>query len=111
VLQLGPHPWIDDLRLTFGGGKRFLALALVSGPAFGGPGGWWAKARSIVVPLGLAVLFVVEPVGALVTQSTGSVVVWAGEITFGIVAVLLVVWLAPRGFVSGSEGVLGAVVE
>ena len=98
VLQLGPHPWIVDLRLTFDGGKKFFVLALLSGPVLGGLGGWWARTKSIVVPMGIAILFVLEPIIAMATRSSGSAVVWAGEVMVGIVAVLLLVRFAPRDF-------------
>jgi hypothetical protein len=100
VLQLGPHPWIVDLRLTFDGGKRFFVLALLSGPVLGGLGGRWARTKSIMVPIGLAILFVLEPIVALATRSSGSAVVWAGEVTVGIVAVLLIIRFAPKGVAS-----------
>lgn len=97
VLQLGPHPWIVDMRLAFDGGKKFFVLAILSGPAFGLLGCWWAKTRSIVVPIGMAILFVLEPFAALATQSSGSAVVWAGEVAVGVVAVLAIVGFAPKG--------------
>jgi hypothetical protein len=79
VLQLGPHPWIVDLRLALDGGKKSFALAILSGPVFGSLGSWWAKTKSIVVPIGMAILFVLEPIAAMATRSSGSAVVWAGK--------------------------------
>jgi hypothetical protein len=100
VLQLGPHPWIVDLRLTFEGGQRFFVLALLSGPVFGGLGAWWTKTRSLLIPLGVATLFMLEPVAAVCTRSSGSPAVWAGEVAVGIAAVFLVVRFAPKRVVS-----------
>ena len=96
VLQLGPHPWIVDLRLAFDGGKKFFVLAILSGPAFGLLGSWWAKSKSIVVPIGMAILFVLEPFAALATQSSGSAVVWVGEVAVGVAGILAIVRFSPK---------------
>jgi hypothetical protein len=96
VLRLGPHPWIVDLRLAFEGGKKFFVFAILSGPVFGWLGRWWVKSKSMVVPIGMALLFVLEPFAALATRSSGSAVVWVGEVAVGIAAVLVVVRFTPK---------------
>jgi hypothetical protein len=78
VLQLRPHPWIIALHLTFDGGKTFFVFATLSGPALGWLDSWWTRSKSLVVPIGLAVLFVLEPFAALATRSSGSPV-WVGK--------------------------------
>ncbi len=96
ILQLGPHPWIVDLRLAFDAGKRFFVLASLSGPAFGWIGSWWAKTKSLVVPIGMALLFVLEPFAVLAAKSSGSAIVWTGEAVLGLVGVLAIVRFAPK---------------
>jgi hypothetical protein len=96
VLQLGSHPWIVDLRLTFEGGRRFFVLALISRPVFGALGGWWEKTNSIMAPMVVAALFVLEPIFAMATRSNGSTIVWASEMVVVISAVLLIARFAGR---------------
>jgi hypothetical protein len=96
VLQLGPHPWFVDLRLAFDGGKKFFVVGVFSGPAFGWLGSWWAKTKSIVVPIGMAILFILEPIAALTTQASGSAAVWTGEVAVGIAGVLAIARSAPK---------------
>lgn len=96
VLQLGPHPWIVDLRLTFNGGTKVFILALVSGPVFGGLGGWWAKTGSNLAPLVVAALFILEPIFGIVMRSNGSTIVWVVEILVGISAAFMIVRFAPE---------------
>jgi len=57
---------------------------------------WWARTKSIVVPIGMAILFILEPFAALATQSSGSAVVWMGEMAVGVAAVLAIVRFAPK---------------
>ena len=96
VLELGPHPWVVDLRLAVEGGKTFFVLAIFSGPAFGWLGGLWARTKSVVVPIGMAILFILEPFAFLATKSSGSAVVWLGEVAVGVAAILAIVRFAPR---------------
>ena len=99
VLHLGPHPWLDDLRLSFGGFGYFFPFALVSGPLFGALGGWWRQTRSRVVAVLVAAMFVLEPFA--VTAYDGSLYtsdgpVWAGEVLVGFVGCTLAGWRTRR---------------
>jgi hypothetical protein len=96
VLQLGPHPWLVDLRPTFEGGKHFFVLALVSGPVFGGLGGWWASRRSLVAPLLVAALFVLEPAFAILYGAPGTGIVWLAEILVGVLGAGVAIRLSRR---------------
>jgi Family of unknown function (DUF6518) len=102
VLQLGPHSWTDDLRLTVGAGRMFFALAIVSGPFFGAIGAWWNRTHSTWLAVLVAALFVVEPLtswlyGSLQHRTaTGLAPVWFGEIALGVCACVATATLAPR---------------
>jgi Family of unknown function (DUF6518) len=92
VLQLGPHTWTDDLRLTVGAGRMFFALAVMSGPFFGAIGAWWNRTRSRWLAVLVAALFVLEPLASwlygLVAHRTASGLapVWFGELALGVCA-------------------------
>jgi Family of unknown function (DUF6518) len=92
VLQLGPHAWTDDLRLTVGAGRMFFALAIVSGPFFGAIGAWWNRTHSRWLAVLIAALFVFEPLvswlyGSLQHRTaSGLAPVWFGEIALGVCA-------------------------
>jgi hypothetical protein len=102
VLQLGPHSWTDDLRLTVGAGRMFFALAIVSGPFFGAIGAWWNRTHSTWLAVLVAALFVVEPLtswlyGSLQHRTaTGLAPVWFGEIALGVCACVATATLAQR---------------
>lgn len=96
VLQLGPHPWVVDLRLAVDGGRRFFLLALLSGPVFGALGTWWRRTGLVVIPLAVAALFILEPIAQLALRSSGSGAVGAGEILVGTLAAVLIIRFTPK---------------
>jgi hypothetical protein len=51
VLDLGPHPWYTDLKLTLGSGRVYETWGLLTGALYGALGGLWAS-RSLLVGLG-----------------------------------------------------------
>jgi Family of unknown function (DUF6518) len=91
VLDLGPHPWLVDLRLAVEGGRMYVALALLSGPMFGALGASWQRRRPLALGIAVASLLVFEPVAWLLYQrGADSVVasyplVWAAEVSLGVV--------------------------
>jgi uncharacterized protein DUF6518 len=88
VLHLGPHPWLDDLRLAFGNGY-FFRFAALSGPLLGALGAVWQRTRSRPLGVLVAALLVLEPFAWLAyygSFSTGDVPVWAAEVVVGLVA-------------------------
>jgi hypothetical protein len=100
VLDLGPHAWLVDLRLSVAAGRRYFLLGLLSGPVCGAFGAWWTArdARSLAGPV--AALLVLEPVASWVQQAavggdhTGQPGVWAGELLLGVG---VGAWAATRG--------------
>src|SRR4051812_30919620 len=46
VLDLGPHPWYVDLRLTLGSGHVYETWGIASGALYGVLGGIWAARRT-----------------------------------------------------------------
>jgi len=97
VLRLGPHPWLVDLRLAFGGGY-FFKFAMLSGPAFGALGARWQTTRSRSLGVLVAALFVFEPFAWMSYYGgvyTSDASVWAVEVAVGLAACALVV-LRPR---------------
>lgn len=95
VLDLGPHPWPQDLVLTVEAGKRYFLLGLVSGPIFGALGGWWQRRQSALVGVLIAGLLVAEPFAWLLYEATsrGHFIdhpkVWVVEGFVGLVACIL----------------------
>jgi hypothetical protein len=97
VLQLGPHPWLVDLRLAFGAGY-FFKLAMLSGPAFGVLGARWQTTRSRSLGVLVAALLVFEPFASMAYYGgryTSEASVWAVEVAVGLAVCALVV-LRPR---------------
>jgi hypothetical protein len=102
VLGLGRHSWLEDVRLTFAGG-RYFQLALLSGPVFGALGGLWQ--RSCWRPLGVLVggVLALEPLVWLAYERAGHAIytsdtaVWAVEVAVGVCAAAVAATVArPR---------------
>jgi hypothetical protein len=102
VLQLGPHAWTDDLRLTVGAGRMFFAQAIVSGPFFGAIGAWWNRTHSRWLAVLVAALFLFEPLASWLYESaqhrasSASAPVWLGELTLGVCACAITAALTRR---------------
>jgi len=52
--------------------------------------------RPPIDPIGMAIRFVLEPFAALATQSSGSAVVWVGEVAVGVAGILAIVRFSPK---------------
>jgi hypothetical protein len=102
VLDLGPHPWLVDLRLAVEGGRMYMALALLSGPMFGALGAIWQRQHSAMLGVAVASLLVFEPAAWLLYQRgvdsivVGYPLVWAVEVGFGILGCRLAFLRARR---------------
>jgi hypothetical protein len=102
VLDLGPHPWLVDLRLAVEGGRMYLALALLSGPLFGALGAIWQRRHAAALGVAVASLLVFEPAAWLLYQRgvdsivVGYPLVWAVEVAFGILGCRLAFLRARR---------------
>lgn len=71
VLDLGPHPWYVDLRLTAGHVYVYEKFGVLSGALYGALGALWASRRSRVAGVALGLAFVAEPLIVLVLWRSG----------------------------------------
>jgi hypothetical protein len=101
VLDLGPHPWLVDLRLAVEGGRTFFALGLLSGPVFGAVGAaWQRRGRPTVLGVLVASSLVFEPLGWLAYEKgrpsgyASDATVWGAEVLLGVVACVVAMRLA-----------------
>ena len=100
VLDLGPHPWYIDLKLTVGTVNVYEKWGLLSGSLYGALGAVWASRRLMAAPIALGLAFVAEPLIVLLLVRAG---VWGGgglldhswmwmaEVLLGVGAIALVV--------------------
>jgi Family of unknown function (DUF6518) len=106
VLDLGPHPWWDDLRLAVEGGRLYFALAILGGPTFGALGAWWRRRQGALVGVLtgvlVAALMVFEPLAwfaygrAQDTSFPINPAVQGGEVVIGFGACILAGVVARR---------------
>jgi len=75
ILDLGPHPWYIDLRLTLGSGHLFEAWGLLSGSIYGALGGMWASRSLVAAPVAVGLAFICEPLIVLILVRAG---IWGG---------------------------------
>ncbi len=61
ILDLGPHSWTTDLRLTLGSGRVYETWGLLSGLVYGALGGLWASRSLRVAPIAVGLAFICEP--------------------------------------------------
>jgi hypothetical protein len=103
ILDLGPHPWYIDLKLTAGSVNIYEKWGVFSGAVYGALGGLWATRRSVWAAAAVGLAFVVEPTITLVTSRAG---LWGGgglldyawmgvgEVVLGLTAIAYVIRLA-----------------
>jgi uncharacterized protein DUF6518 len=105
VLDLGPHPWYTDLRLTLGSGRLYETWGLLSGAIYGALGGMWASRWLPAAPVAVGLAFVGEPLIVFFLWRAG---IWGGgglllhypwmwitEVLLGLGAITFVVAKAP----------------
>jgi hypothetical protein len=82
-------PWLSSI-------SPWLALALVFGALFGYLGARWGESRWLVAGLGLALAFLLEPLGWLVLHGRfwPPYAVWIAEVAVGAA---LLAWVATSG--------------
>ena len=106
VLDLGPHPWWIDLRLTLGSGRLYEKWGVASGVLYGGLGALWATRRLAIALVAVCLAFVCEPtIVWLATQAGvwggGGLLdyrwMWISEVLVGLVGMSLVLRLRTRG--------------
>lgn len=61
ILDLGPHPWYVDLKLTLGTLNVYERWGFLSGAVYGALGAVWAARRSLLAASALGVAFLAEP--------------------------------------------------
>jgi hypothetical protein len=105
VLDLGPHPWYVDLRLTLGSGRLYEKWGILSGVLYGTLGALWTSRRLAIAPLAVCLAFVCEP--AIVWFATRARVwgggglldyrwIWVSELLVGLAGVTFVLVVADR---------------
>ncbi len=78
ILDLGPHPWYVDLRLTLGTLNIYEKFGFLSGSVYGALGSVWATRRlpmAAVAASAVGLAFVVEP---LVVWTLWHEGIWGG---------------------------------
>ena len=75
VLDLGPHSWTTDLRLTLSSGNVYEKWGILSGLVYGILGGLWASRRFPAAPVAVGLAFVAEPAIVFVLWKAG---IWGG---------------------------------
>jgi len=75
ILDLGPHPWYVDLKLTLEAGRFYAEWGLLSGLVYGALGGFWTSRRLVAAPVAVAAAFALEPLIVLLLERAG---VWGG---------------------------------
>jgi hypothetical protein len=99
ILDLGPHPWTTDLRLTLGSGQIYEKWGVLTGAAYGALGGLWASRRLVAAPVAIGLAFVCEPLIVLL--------LWKAEIWGGAGMLLLYPWMWISELVVGVVLVAG----
>lgn len=102
VLDLGPHPWWVDLRLTAGYLNIYEQWGILSGLLYGVLGWLWTH-RSRVCAAAVGLAFAAEPLIVLVAERakiTGGEILaypwlWMGEVAIGLASIALAL-AAPR---------------
>jgi hypothetical protein len=103
VLDLGPHPWWDDLRLTAGYVNVYEKWGIFSGLVYGTLGWLWAYRSNAVAAVSVGCAFVAEPAIVLFLSRAG---IWPGllldydwmwitEIVLGLAAIAVALTARP----------------
>jgi hypothetical protein len=97
ILDLGPHPWYEDLRLTLGQFNVYEKWGLVSGPGYGALGALWAARRVVAAPVAVGLAFVAEPAIVWLLSQAGiwgggdllfaHAWMWIGEVLLGLATI------------------------
>jgi hypothetical protein len=105
VLDLGPHPWYVDLRLTLHW-NVYETWGIVSGLVYGALGAVWARRRSVAALACVGLAFAAEPLVVLFLDRRGIWTggelfryawLWGGEVALGLAAVTYAVSRATFG--------------
>ena len=102
ILDLGPHPWYVDLKLTVGW-NVYESWGIVSGMLYGALGALWSSRRSVTAAAAVGVAFVAEPLIVLLLWRAG---VWGDG---GLL--LHYPWMWSAEVLVGFAGVAYAVMQ
>lgn len=103
ILDLGPHPWWVDLRLTAGHVNIYEKWGVFSGLLYGTLGWLWAYRSKAVAAATVGLAFVAEPLIVFLVRRSGVwygmlldyTWVWAGEVLFGLAVVAVALAVGP----------------
>lgn len=108
ILNLGPHPWWVDLRLTAGSMNIYEQWGIFSGLLYGTLGWLWAYRSKVGAAAAVGLAFAAEPLIAFLAQRDGiwgaEILayrwLWVSEVVIGIAGIALAL-AAPRPRASG----------
>jgi hypothetical protein len=93
VLDLGPHPWWVDLRLTAGYVNVYERWGVVSGLLYGTLGWLWAsRSKAAAAPL---IVYLVSRTGMWYAMLLDYPWLWRGEVVLGLAAIALALTVRP----------------
>jgi len=108
VLDLGPHPWYVDLRLTLHW-NIYATWGIASGLLYGALGAIWSRRRSVAAAAAVGLAFAAEPLIVLVLWrggiwGDGGLLLhyrwlWSAEILAGLAAIAYAYQTARRAAV------------
>jgi Family of unknown function (DUF6518) len=104
ILDLGPHPWYVDLKLTVGSLNLYEKWGVLSGSIYGALGALWASRSVIVAPIAVGLAFIAEPLIVLLLWRAGIwsrqlldyPSMWIAEVLIGVGGIALVAARARR---------------
>jgi uncharacterized protein DUF6518 len=111
ILDLGPHPWWVDLRLTAGSVNIYEKWGIISGLLYGTLGWLWAYRSKPLAAVAVGLAFLAEPLIVLVLSRAGIWDgllldydwMWAAEIVLGVAGIALALAIRPpRRIASGA---------
>lgn len=77
ILDLGVHPWYEDLRLTAGSINVYEKCGVFTGAAYGAFGALWAARQRSLAAFAVVLAFLAEPFIVYLLQRSG---IWGGGI-------------------------------
>jgi len=104
ILDLGPHPWWVDVRLTAGSVNIYEKWGIFSGLLYGTLGWLWAYRSRAAAAAAVGLAFAAEPLIVLLVERAGiwnaQILdygwLWTSEIVLGAAAVALALAARPR---------------
>ena len=103
ILDLGPHPWWVDLRLTAGSVNIYERWGIFSGLLYGTLGWLWASRSRAIAAAAVGLAFVAEPLIVFVVRRAGVWYgmlldypwLWIAEVMLGVIAIAAALAVRP----------------